>query len=790
MGIPALWDTIKKYEECVLLAELAEAHHRSHGKPLRIAVDEADWRFNNLTQQQVYTIRQTSNQHAFQGIEKAMFYRICHFLTLNIQLIFVFDGPGRPWKRGKRGQGKIDYEERRLLQSVLNCLGVPYHEAPGEAEAECARLQILGIVDAVWSQDSDALMFGCTFLLNDWRVAKEDSNKDRSKENTKKSGKYARVIRTNELRELHGLDREGMVLFAMLVGGDYDTKGLPGCGPSMAMQAVKHDLGRSLCACRNQRDCSLWGIELATFLQTSYRGRSIPVPPTYPDYKILHKYNHPKVNTDLDLLNRSRLKLDYIRPIQELELLEVTSKRFDIWGRLYMNWVAPVLLMRYLVARDPSQPKEIVHDIRLTKRRVTKDEPTPTRIFERKLTFSPFGVSDLSRTDFEDDHLGYWNGDYEVLFDPEYRVECEIPEYWLRKVLPRDVFEPSTPVPTQAPKRKRQVDHNEEGAAATNSTKRRHLANEGPRVSSSARSRISTTPMLPSERSGMSVSLSQRSATPSTSQNTPMSKATKKLLSMIELSESEDEEDLGLPPTTRPTKSSLDASKMSHIVELSFSEPTTDRDHSILFDDAYVDRRDEEDEELQLALRLSMQDQVRGPIPPANRGGYGDIFAMREEGRNVEGYSVPAWSLDETNVPSTPTSPQPSIRQVSRNSTQRSVGRPRGTHANSISLNPVEVPAWYFAPPSTQDPTTSATLPRKPTKANGDNTNANVPSSNQPTLSEMRAARLQRFETSSAVTTQETNKPQPSPVATGTSKRRASPYKVPVGSECIDLTDD
>jgi Holliday junction resolvase YEN1 len=40
-----------------------------------------------------------------------MFYRICRLLTLIIQLIFVFDGPGRPWKHGKRGGGKIDYRE-------------------------------------------------------------------------------------------------------------------------------------------------------------------------------------------------------------------------------------------------------------------------------------------------------------------------------------------------------------------------------------------------------------------------------------------------------------------------------------------------------------------------------------------------------------------------------------------------------------------------------------------------------------------------------------------------------
>lgn len=78
-------------------------------------------------------------------------------LKLNVQLIFVFDGPGRPWKRGEKGQGKIDYQKRDLLKEMLRCFGTPYHEAPGEAEAECACLQVLKLVDAVWSQDYDCL---------------------------------------------------------------------------------------------------------------------------------------------------------------------------------------------------------------------------------------------------------------------------------------------------------------------------------------------------------------------------------------------------------------------------------------------------------------------------------------------------------------------------------------------------------------------------------------------------------------------------------------------------------
>lgn len=59
MGITALWDVIKDEDRSVPIAQLAEDHFKEHGRPLRIAVDEADWRYNNLTTQQVYMIRES-----------------------------------------------------------------------------------------------------------------------------------------------------------------------------------------------------------------------------------------------------------------------------------------------------------------------------------------------------------------------------------------------------------------------------------------------------------------------------------------------------------------------------------------------------------------------------------------------------------------------------------------------------------------------------------------------------------------------------------------------------------
>jgi hypothetical protein len=53
--------TIEACEEVMPIAQLAEAHFREHKRPLKIAVDEADWRFNNVAPDQVDFIRSSTS---------------------------------------------------------------------------------------------------------------------------------------------------------------------------------------------------------------------------------------------------------------------------------------------------------------------------------------------------------------------------------------------------------------------------------------------------------------------------------------------------------------------------------------------------------------------------------------------------------------------------------------------------------------------------------------------------------------------------------------------------------
>ncbi|EAT82664.1 hypothetical protein SNOG_10329 [Parastagonospora nodorum SN15] len=673
MGIPQLFDVIKDHEEVVPIAQLAEDHHRRYGRPLRIAIDEADWRFNNLTQAQVYAIRDTSDM-AYQGQEKTMFYRICRFLTLNIQLIFVFDGPSRPWKNGKRGQGKIDYRERDLLKEVLRCFGIAFHEAPGEAEAECARLQILGLVDAVWSQDSDSIMFGCTLWIRDDRVVKEKGTTDRSKRNTQKSKKTARV------------------------------------------------------------------------------------------------YNSPKVSADEVLQKNAKLNLDYLRPIDELKLLEVTSSRFNIWGRLYSS-VAP----------------EVVNSIRMVKQKAGQTDRGP--VFERKLSFSPFGVTTLRREDFEGDRFGYWNGDRTTLFDPEHRVEkCEMPNYWLQKALPPDVLDPPPAVPkSRSKKRRQQAEASSEPAETVGAIIKK--ARKAPRSNATGRQSSPTKTSAPPY------------VTP-TRQSRPK-RPIDRTEDVVEISDSDEE--LRLPPSRRLQKS-LARSDVSRVVDLG-SPSSSDEAADIIArrmsqKAAGLQRPDRVDHtrpvspiglhdiedvrDFQFALRMSVRERNAAPSIPGERclnsssnpgmPTYNDSipeqpFRVSRGERQSMSFNVHAEPLSGGNEDLTETlrehatfgaynSPAARIEFLSTASRKQADTMHSSSHVsqkNSASLEPAIAH------------------------------NAHLTS---PTLDNIRAARLKHFQSSGAVTP--TNDDQPGITQPNMTPRRPVPsaFFGLAGTDCIDLTDD
>lgn len=247
----------------------------------------------------------------------------------------------------------------------------------------------------------------------------------------------------------------------MLVGGDYDTKGLERCGPAVAIKAAKHGLGKSLCQCQTVRDCQIWGMELARWLanQRSFHGL---VPASFPDLKVLQNYNKPVVPTDGQLLNLRGLKNGWNQPIDEIKLLEVTSSRFNIWGRLYMNWVGPVLLTKSIMNEDRPTPAYDPHEIKIVKQRGKKDQEGDSPVtLERTITFSPFEFTALTRSDFEGgERQGYWTGVREDSFDRGHRVKWEFPTFIIEKLLPGGV--PDSPPKAPAKNKRKSQGKNED----------------------------------------------------------------------------------------------------------------------------------------------------------------------------------------------------------------------------------------------------------------------------------------------------------------------------------------
>lgn len=340
-------------------------------------------------------------------------------MRMNIQPIFIFDGPSRPWKRGGVA-GRIDWKKIDLLRKTLNMLKIPHHRAPAEAEAECARLNELGIVDAVWTDDGDALMFGAKVLIKEHRDGRGNS--------AKKSDTLVRIYRADDIERKHRINRQGLILFALLSGGDYDTKGLPGCGPMAALEAAQFDngrLGKILCE-TPLRQLHCFTESLRDYFQMP-GSRSVYVPPGYPRDLHVKNYREPKVST-LEQANDLRgLKQGWYVPIDESKLRPFLLHMFNFNTKEYLKHILPVLLTKELVQTTPETiDKNLVFELELVQKR-GRDHNADC--LERQVTFNPKRCTELN----------LWtkpgNEDWPEGFDPTVPVEAELLGYILSTAL-------------------------------------------------------------------------------------------------------------------------------------------------------------------------------------------------------------------------------------------------------------------------------------------------------------------------------------------------------------------
>ena len=67
-------------------------------------------------------------------------------------------------KRGK-AIGKKEHWMVSGMQEIIEAFGFEWHRAPGEAEAELAYLNRVGIIDAIVTDDVDTFVFGAKMVI-------------------------------------------------------------------------------------------------------------------------------------------------------------------------------------------------------------------------------------------------------------------------------------------------------------------------------------------------------------------------------------------------------------------------------------------------------------------------------------------------------------------------------------------------------------------------------------------------------------------------------------------------
>ncbi|PWY92082.1 exonuclease [Aspergillus heteromorphus CBS 117.55] len=326
MGIPGLIHAIGAGER-ISLSKLAITHLQRTHRPIRVAVDISIWLF------QVQAGRGGRNPEL-----RTLFYRLLKILALPIHPLFVYDGKNKPpFKRGKAVSGR-SYGSApiiRLSKILVDLFRFPRHEAPGEAEAECAKLQRTGVVDAVMSNDVDALMFGSTFTIMNF--SKESGSGTAAATHVTcysmdGSGEPSRVM----------LDRAGMILFAMLSGGDYLPSGVPKCGSKLAGEIAKAGFGADLLEILDSEGDELdtklgeWRERLQYELEENESGyfqtkhKVVRVPETFPDRTLLSYYAKPVVSKTRDIeALQERLVDAWDKEIDVVELRRFTADSFE-----------------------------------------------------------------------------------------------------------------------------------------------------------------------------------------------------------------------------------------------------------------------------------------------------------------------------------------------------------------------------------------------------------------------------------------------------------------------------
>ncbi|EPY51300.1 XPG I region-containing protein [Schizosaccharomyces cryophilus OY26] len=368
MGIPGLWDEFRDcYRETNLL-ELSTTCWNTEKRCLKIAVDAAIW-----------SVQIQASQGGTNPALRTLFYRLCHFLEWGINVVFVFDGPNKPpWKRNRHIRSDVsnDSGNYRSMKHLIQLFGMQVWNAPGEAEAECAKLQRLGLIDYVLTEDVDAFAFGATKVIRNGSDAKKPFFK-------------VRIYEMEKITEELSVNHTGIILIGLMRGGDYHLKGIEHCGLQTAIGAAKLGFGDSLVS---SDSLNSWRSQLQNCIRTNknntfgYKRPNFTIEQGFPDPLVKHYYTNPEISSEHKLkAHFSQVEWSQKPDIQAL--YTYAQRRFqwiNLHGNIkFVNNIAyPLLIFEVLhsTAKD-SKYYKASHK--------TRRQKSTGMILEKQITFYP-----------------------------------------------------------------------------------------------------------------------------------------------------------------------------------------------------------------------------------------------------------------------------------------------------------------------------------------------------------------------------------------------------------------
>ncbi|RJE22220.1 hypothetical protein PHISCL_05434 [Aspergillus sclerotialis] len=185
-----------------------------------------------------------------------MFYRTLRIVDNGIKPLYVFDGAPPKLKSGElakrtarkseateaheeaketgtaedvekfsRRTVRVTREHNAECKKLLKLMGVPYIDAPTEAEAQCAVLARAGKVYGAASEDMDTLCFEAPILLR--HLTFSEQRKEPIQE-----------IHLNRALEGLGMDMKQFIDLCILLGCDY-LEPIPKVGPNTALKLIR-----------------------------------------------------------------------------------------------------------------------------------------------------------------------------------------------------------------------------------------------------------------------------------------------------------------------------------------------------------------------------------------------------------------------------------------------------------------------------------------------------------------------------------------------------------------------